>query len=197
MTATITASTPTRAAGVLDTLNTRSHRVALRVFMVIVLAHLAEHVLQAIQIWVLGWARPDARGVLGLWFPWLVKSETLHYAYAIVMLIGLLLLRPGFAGRARTWWTVALGIQFWHHVEHLLLLGQVVVGSNIAGRPSPTSIAQLAIMRVELHLLYNTLVLVPMLIAMAYHIWPSTKDRALAGCTCAAGTHRRPLANAA
>jgi len=39
---------------------------------VIVLARWAEHVVQAIQIWVLGWPVPESRGVLGGWFPWLV-----------------------------------------------------------------------------------------------------------------------------
>jgi len=42
---------------------------------------------------VLGWRPPDARGVLGLWFPWLVASETLHYGYAVVMLIAFWVLR--------------------------------------------------------------------------------------------------------
>jgi len=47
--------------------------------MVLVLAHAAEHVLQAVQIYALGWAVPDARGGLGLVFPGLVTSEWLHY----------------------------------------------------------------------------------------------------------------------
>src|SRR3954470_22567913 len=81
-------------------LNGRFHRAALIVFMVVVLAHWAEHVAQAYQIWVLGWPRPEARGVLGVPFPWLVSSEWLHYGYAIVMLVALFLLLPGFAGRA-------------------------------------------------------------------------------------------------
>ena len=72
----------------IDDLNGKYHRRALWIFMAIVLAHWVEHVVQAIQIWGLGWARPDARGALGLAFPWLVKSEALHYFYAIVMLIG-------------------------------------------------------------------------------------------------------------
>ena len=38
--------------GVLEALNTRWHKAALIGFMAIVLAHWAEHVAQAIQIWV-------------------------------------------------------------------------------------------------------------------------------------------------
>jgi hypothetical protein len=86
------------------------HRPALIVF---VLAHWAEHVSQAVQIWGLGWPRADARGILGIPFPWLVQSEWLHYGYAIAMLGGLWLLRKGFTGRSRTWWTAALVIQLW------------------------------------------------------------------------------------
>jgi hypothetical protein len=190
---------PQRSAGrferLIDDLNSRYHRAALWGFMAIVLAHWAEHVVQAIQVFVLGWERPASRGVLGLAFPWLVSSEALHYFYAIVMLVGLVLLRPGFTGRARTWWNVALGIQFWHHIEHALLLGQVLVGANLLGKEIPTSIAQLFVMRVELHLFYNAAVFIPMVVAMIYHVFPSEKERHEISCTCARET-RRELATA-
>src|SRR2546423_10717202 len=55
-------SVPTRRKGSgMTALNRRHHRAALNVFMVIVLAHWAEHLAQAYQIWVLGWPRPKAR----------------------------------------------------------------------------------------------------------------------------------------
>ena len=126
-----------------DKLNTVWHKRALNAFTIIVLAHWAEHLVQAYQIWVQGRPRPQARGVLGQYFPWLVTSEWLHYGYAIVMLIGLFLLRPGFTGRARTWWTVALVIQFWHHIEHLLLLIQGQSGHFFFGGTVPTSVLPL------------------------------------------------------
>jgi hypothetical protein len=176
--------------GVLEDLNGRYHRAALWGFMAIVVAHWAEHVVQAIQVFVLGWERPASRGVLGLAFPWLVSSEALHYFYAIVMLVGLILLRPGFTGRAATWWNVAIGIQFWHHIEHALLLGQVAIGANLLGKEVPTSVAQLLIQRVELHLLYNAAVFIPMVVAMLYHVFPSEKERHEVGCTCARETRK-------
>ncbi|MGH7531363.1 MAG: hypothetical protein ACREMN_13340, partial [Gemmatimonadales bacterium] len=144
------------------TLNGPWHKVALRTFMIIVVAHLAEHLVQAFQVYVLAWPVHSARGVLGQYFPWLVHSEVLHYSYAVVMLAGIWLLLPGFAGRSRTWWLGALVIQFWHHIEHALLQGQAILGHNLFGSPVPVSIAQLWIPRVELHLLYNSLVFVPM-----------------------------------
>src|ERR1700752_2925907 len=112
-----------------DRLNGEWHERALRIFMVIVLAHWAEHLLQAFQIYALGWPVPDARGLLGYFYPWLVTSEALHYGYALVMLVGLPLLRPGFTGVLdRRWWTIALAIQFFHHFEHLLLQIQAISG---------------------------------------------------------------------
>ncbi len=66
-----------------EKLNTRWHERALQIFMVIVLGHWGEHLAQAYQIYVMGWPRPKANGILGLWYPWLIKSEALHYGYAI------------------------------------------------------------------------------------------------------------------
>ena len=175
----------------LDTLNGERHETALRLFMAIVLAHWAEHLLQALQIYVLGWPVPEARGLVGYFFPVLVSSELLHYAYALVMLAGLWLLRPGFtAVEDRRWWTIALAIQFFHHIEHFLLQAQYLLGQNLFDRPVPTSLAQLWIPRVELHLFYNTIVFIPMVIAMYYHMFP-TSTAARPACTCA--WHERPL----
>ena len=168
-------------------LNGRFHRAALIVFLVVVLAHWAEHVAQAYQIWVLGWPRPEARGVLGVPFPWLVTSEWLHYGYALVMLLALFLLLPGFAGRARVWWTVALVIQFWHHIEHLLLLIQAQTGHFLFGNSVPTSVLQLALPRVELHLFYNSVVFVPMVIAMVLHLRPNGPELHAMTCGCVRG----------
>lgn len=172
----------------LNYLNTRGHRTALIVFLVIVLAHWAEHLVQAFQIWVLDRPVPQSRGVFGQWFPWVIREEALHYAYAVVMLIGLIVLRPGFTGQARFWWNVALGVQVWHHFEHLLLLIQAQSGKNLFGRAVPTSILQLQFPRVELHLFYNGVVFVPMVIAMYVHRHPGRADRRAMSCMCAAAT---------
>ncbi|WP_440102573.1 hypothetical protein [Streptosporangium sp. H16] len=166
-------------------LNGRNHKFALGVYLVIVVAHWGEHVAQAVQIYVLGWPLPQARGMLGIPFPWLVTSEWMHYGYALIMLIGLIILRPGFTGRARTWWNVSLAIQVWHHFEHLLLLAQALTGANLLGRPVPTSVIQLLIPRVELHLFYNAIVFAPMVVAMILHRRPRDSERAGTRCTCA------------
>ncbi|MEU8775850.1 hypothetical protein [Streptomyces sp. NPDC048606] len=184
MAAGVHTGTERQATGLIDALNTRYHKTALRVFAVVVVAHWAEHLAQAAQIYVLGWPLPEARGVLGVPFPWLVKSEWMHYGYALLMLAGFLMLRRGFTGRSRTWWNVTLGVQVWHHFEHLLLLVQALTGAFLAGKAVPTSIVQLLAPRVELHLFYNAIVTIPMIVAMVLHT-RANSDNASARCDCA------------
>lgn len=174
-------------------LNSEWHKRSLQLFTIIVLAHWAEHLVQAVQIYVLGWPRPQAGGVLGFWFPFLVSSEILHYAYAIIMLIGIWMLRKGFTGLSRRWWTVALVIQFWHHIEHLLLQMQALLHHNLLGSPVPVSFLQMVFPknRVEIHLFYNAIVFIPMMIGMYYHMFPPSQEEP-ATCTCA--LHRHPVA---
>jgi len=168
-----------------EKLNTQWHERALQLFMAIVLAHWAEHLAQAWEIWGMGWPAPKANGVIGLWFPWMIKSEVLHYGYALVMLIGIWVLRAGFTGTARKWWTAALVIQFWHHIEHFLLIYQATTHHNFWHKPVPFSIAQLIIPRVQLHLIYNTIVFIPMVIGMYYHMFPPKGEGQHDKCSCA------------
>jgi len=173
-----------RPAGFLAGLNSRNHHRALAVFMVVVIGHWAEHLVQAFQIYGLGWKTSDARGVLGMPFPKLISSEWLHYGYALVMLVFLWALRQGFAGRSRQWWNLALALQFWHHIEHLLLFVQAQTGWRLAGQKVPTSLIQLLVPRVELHLFYNTIVTIPMIVAVVLHRRASKAEHELTGCTC-------------
>jgi hypothetical protein len=172
--------------GFIEQLNGSWHERGLQVYMAIVLAHWAEHLTQAFQIYAMGWPPPAARGFLGHFYPWLVASETLHYGYALVMLAGLWIFRTGFTGVLdRRWWMIAFWIQFWHHIEHAILQTQAIVGVNLMGRPVATSIVQLWVPRVELHLFYNTVVFVPMVIAMYYHMFPSSQEATRQQCSCA------------
>src|SRR5450631_1223108 len=177
-------SAPSTSASFYEKLNTRWHERALQVFMLVVLAHWGEHLFQAWQIYVWHWPRPKANGMLGLIWPNLIKSEQLHYGYALVMLIGLWVLRAGFTGRARTWWTVALVIQFWHHIEHFLLIWQATFHHNFWHKPVPFSVLQLFFPRVELHLFYNSIVFIPMVIGVYYHMFPPEGEKRNTNCTC-------------
>jgi hypothetical protein len=185
------ASTHAHVSGdsIYDKLNSKWHKPALLGLMAIVLGHWGEHLVQAYQIYVMGWPPAKAGGILGLWYPWLIKSEVLHYGYALVMLIGIWVLRKGFAGASRKWWTAALVIQFWHHFEHLLLIAQATMHHNFWGKPVPVSILQLVIPRVELHLFYNSVVFVPMVIGMYYHMFPPVGEEQ-AACNCSLHHHR-------
>jgi hypothetical protein len=181
----MTSQQSTAPSGVIGKLNGEQHRAAVMVFMAIVAAHWAEHVVQAVQIWGLGWSRPASRGLLGQFFPWLVRDEWLHYGYAVVMLIGLWVLRHGFVGRAGAWWRAALYIQIWHHFEHLLLLVQALTGTYLLGRAVPTSVLQLFFPRVELHLFYNAVVFLPMVVAVYLHLRPRPVELSSMSCNCA------------
>jgi hypothetical protein len=179
-----------------EKLNTKWHKPALQIFLFIVIAHWGEHLFQAYQIYVLHWPRPKALGMLGLVYPWLVRTEALHYGYALIMLIGIWVLRKGFAGVSRTWWTVALCIQFWHHIEHAALQYQAIAHHYWFHSPVPVSFLQAAgVPRVELHLFYNTIVFVPMVIGMYYHMFPPEGEEQHATCSCA--WHPRELPSAA
>lgn len=115
------------------------------VFILLVLAHLAEHVVQVYQLYVLGLPMHEARGILGQQFPWLMHSETLHFWYAVLIFAGLWHFRKfvGSCGnRAGFWWRVALYIQGWHLFEHVLLYGQAIAGHNFFGAAQPLSVIQ-------------------------------------------------------
>lgn len=205
--------------GVIDRLNAEWHKPALLSFTAIVLAHWAEHLVQAFQVYVLHWPLKESLGLLGMPFPWLVRSELMHYLYAIVMLIGIWVLRKGFVGRSRFWWMAAFWIQFWHHIEHALLQGQIIYGANFLGAPAPISVIQmlgliegtgstgfnglmagppahaftpllLFVRRVEVHLFYNTVVFIPMVVAMYLHMFPLPEEEAHMACGCT--WHKRP-----
>src|SRR5437763_13827597 len=108
-----------RRFDVVSTLNGSQHYTALVFYLIVVAAHWLEHGVQAFQVYVLGIQRTKALGLLGTEYPYLVRSELLHYGFALFMLVGLILLRPAMTGRARPWWNAALVIQVWHHTEHL------------------------------------------------------------------------------
>jgi hypothetical protein len=183
-------------------------RKVLAAFVVLCFVHLSEHIVQAFQVYALGWPLHQSRGILGQIWPWLAHSETLHWTYAALMFWGLWGLRGLFTGRARTFWTVAAAIQTWHLFEHSLLLWQATTGHNFFGAPQPISVIQfsgflngpaangfggllkmshfgvctcqgampgtvhkftplmLLVRRVEVHLLYNFAVMIPMTVAL-------------------------------
>jgi hypothetical protein len=179
-----------RATSFSERLNTSWHQLALQLFMVVVLFHWVEHLVQAYQVFVLHWSRAMSMGFVGMYYPWLMKTEVLHYGFAVIMLVGLWTLRRGFTGRSHIWWMIAFGIQFWHHIEHGLLFYQALSHHYLFGGTVPTSIGQIWIPRIELHLFYNAIVFTPMVIAMYYHMYPPATEVPNIACTCARHRHQ-------
>lgn len=178
------------ARRILNTLNGLWHTRAVLILFAIVVAHWGEHLMQAWQVYVRHWSLPHAHGGIGLLFPWLITSEWLHYGYVGGIFAGLLLVRQGFAGHARVWWNAAVLVQAWHFLEHSLLLGQAALGHNLFGAAVPTSILQLVVPRLELHLFYNAIGFIPMVMGLVYHLFPPAGEKP-AACACAL-TKARP-----
>jgi hypothetical protein len=62
------------------------------------------------------------------------------------------------------------------------------------GKPVPFSVLQFFFPRVELHLFYNSVVFVPMVIAMYYHMFPpASEPQEHANCTCS--WHKNDIAD--
>jgi len=142
------------------------HGMLLKIFAVIMIAHWLEHIVQAYQVYVMGYERHHAMGLLGQFYPWLVHGEWMHFGYAVLTFLGLAFLRDGFSGSALNWWNAALIIQIWHLFEHTLLFLQAQGDFTLWGAAEPTSVLQLFWPRIELHLFYNSVVTVPIVVAM-------------------------------
>jgi len=172
---------PHGARSFLGKLNGPWHKWTLQAFMIIVIAHWAEHLVQAYQVYVLKWPLHQARGVLGQAFPWLVHSEVLHYGYALIML-------SAFGAVARLCGSVA------RMVARALVISSGITSSTrcsrvrssrpdaVRGRRSHEHHPAVD-PRLELHLFYNSVVFVPMMVAMYYHLFraPPTPQRCGAG----------------
>ena len=146
--------------------NARRHNFMLKVFAGLMLAHWLEHIVQAFQVYVMGYERHHASGMLGQLYPWLMHSEWLHFGFAVLTLAGLVMLISGFRGSARVWWIGALLVQIWHVFEHTLLFVQAQRAIFFFGAREPTSVLQLIFPRIELHLFYNSAVTIPIVVAM-------------------------------
>lgn len=130
------------------------------IFLLITFAHFAEHLVQMAQLYVLKKARNQSLGLIGSIFPALMKSELLHFFYALIMLIGLYYLGKKY--KLGKWWRLSCQLQSYHFIEHLILLIQAIF------RFQKTGIGGLIFPRIELHFFYNLMVLIPMLIGLKY-----------------------------
>ena len=155
-----------------DVLNGSLHRRALLAYLLIASGHFAEHLVQVTQVFVLGWARADAGGLLGLIVSGAAQSELLHVAYNSLQLTGLIVLAWGFRSHrvAHGFWMAALVAQTWHWLEHAFLIAQLLSGHYFYGALKQMSVLERFVPRIELHLIYNLAVFVPTVIAVALYL---------------------------
>ena len=119
----------------------------MRLYLSIVVIHFIEHLAQMFELYVLGYTRAESLGLIGLAFPLLVRSEWLHYWFAVFTLYGLLKYKFS---------PTAIYLQTSHLIEHTILLTQYLLAF------SPTGIGGIWFARIELHFIYNLIVLVAM-----------------------------------
>jgi hypothetical protein len=105
--------------------------------------HVVEHVIQLVQVYLLGVAEDDALGLLGYVFQFQGTEEWLHllfnasYLAALyVLLFPLRRLTPGIVPAWAFWAFVVwgVGLESWHVVEHLVIIANVLRNS---GCPCP------------------------------------------------------------
>ena len=135
-----------------------------RLFVAVIVVqgiHVVEHVIQLIQVFVLGIPEQRALGILGYIFQFNGTEEWLHFAFNITYLSALLvLLGPvrGLVPYAVPRWAFALfafgvGLEAWHNVEHAVIISNVI---RNGGCPCPgIGDVVLAIPDTVLHFFYN------------------------------------------
>ena len=153
-------------------LNGSWHKRALLAYMLLVVGHFSEHLVQVAQVFVFGWARSEAGGILGLVFSSVAENELLHLSYNSFQLTGLILLAYGFRHyrAAHTFWLVALVAQSWHWLEHAFLITQMLTGHYFYGAMKQMSVLERFIPRIELHFIYNLAVFIPTVIAVVLYL---------------------------
>jgi hypothetical protein len=102
-------------------------RTVFEVFVVVQLMHLAEHIVQLVQIHAFGWPAAEARGVVSA-----LDVERVHAAWNLLVLGALAWLlargvRSSWLGATLVWATL-------HTAEHAYLLGRAVL-TGLEGEP--------------------------------------------------------------
>jgi hypothetical protein len=133
--------------------------------VVVQTTHVFEHVVQLIQVYVLGVPDADALGLLGYIYQFQGTEEWLHLVFNTVFLMSLtviavgLLRSPGARSLVPQW---AMGaflffgvwLESWHVVEHVVIISNVVANN---GCPCPGIVdARTGVSDTVLHFIYNT-----------------------------------------
>jgi hypothetical protein len=125
-------------------------------------AHFGEHVVQMIQIHLLGLRGPDAQGLVGR-----LNIEWVHFIWNAWVLIALVVLVTNFRGNP--WLIFAIAFAGWHLLEHAVIMA-TYLSTGVAGTPGLLGsggavFGGLPLARPDLHFLYNLVETVPILLA--------------------------------
>ncbi len=126
--------------------------------------HVLEHVVQIAQLRVLHVPGSHAHGIFGQ-----LDIEWVHFAWnswILIAVVALLIGRP-----ASRWLWLALPLAAWHLLEHVVLI-RTFLATGLEGSPGLLAMGGLIgnglpIARPELHLIYNLVETVPLLIGLA------------------------------
>lgn len=134
-------------------------QVYIKIGWFILYFHLFEHLTQIVQLYLLGWARMDSLGIIGLVFPILIRSEILHYLFSLFNVVFMLPL-----SKKNKYYYFATILALFHHVEHFGLLMQYLTKDYWFNEAKPMTWLEQFIPRIELHLMYNLIVLSPIIL---------------------------------
>lgn len=141
--------------------------------MVIVQAiHVFEHIVQLVQVFILGVPEDEALGLLGYVFQFQGTEEWLHLVFNLTYLLALCLLLVPLRSLVTLWvpgWAYgiflvgAFGLESWHVVEHTVIIANVI---RNGGCPCPgIGDVALGITDTVLHFFYNLVTYLATLIA--------------------------------
>jgi hypothetical protein len=125
--------------------------------------HVIEHIIQLIQVFVLGIPDDKALGLLGYIFQFQGTEEWLHLVFNVTYLLALLLLVAplrNIVPDAVPRWAFAafifgVGMESWHNVEHAVIISNVI---RNGGCPCPgIGDVALGITDTVLHFFYNVI----------------------------------------
>jgi hypothetical protein len=138
--------------------------------------HVFEHIVQLVQVFVLGIPDDKALGLLGYVFQFQGTEEWLHLVFNVTYLLSLLLLvtplRAQVPDAVPRWAYAAflfgVGLEGWHNVEHAVIISNVL---RNGGCPCPgIGDVALGITDTVLHFFYNAIAYSATLPAFVYYM---------------------------
>jgi hypothetical protein len=144
--------------------------------------HFLEHLVQMVQIHLLGIPGPRAHGVVGA-----LDLEWVHFIWNTAVLAGVIALVVAYP-RNRWLWPTAL-LAGWHELEHAYIL-VTFLETGVVGTPGLLSLGGalaggLPLTRPNLHFVYNEIETTPLILGFLDQVKAERREPALAGADSA------------